>query len=156
MKTVIFRFNGGLFQSGEKDDFKPRCGAGFLLRELGKRQIEFLLFLENEELNLNRYLVNYNLNNYFRSENIVRSKDTAADKIDSNFYQKIIKQYGLEAEKCIVFENNISGIVAARKAGIGSIVVLVSAAERYRYLNLSGVDDVISNFHQFNRLLLRV
>lgn len=74
MKTVIFRFNGGLFVSGEKDDFKPRCGARFLLRELKKRQIELLPFLKNEEL----------------------------------------------------------------------------------YLNQSGVDDVINNFHQFNRLLLRV
>ncbi|RAK10255.1 HAD superfamily hydrolase (TIGR01509 family) [Halanaerobium saccharolyticum] len=155
MKTVIFKFEGVLFQKQKNGDFALRCGTRFLLKELKIRQIQSLLIQETRSLDVGFYLTKFNLNNYFKSKNIVWVKNHVSDKIISNFYQNIMELTKLEPENCLVFEDNISGIRAARKAKIGNIVALVSASDKYKYLNLTEVDDVINNFHQFNRLLLR-
>ena len=55
---------------------------------------------------------------------------------------------GLQTADCVVVEDSISGIQAARAAGIGYIIALMSGEGCDRPSRLNGIDLVVENLAQ--------
>ena len=52
-----------------------------------------------------------------------------------------------------MFEDALSGIEAAKRAGIGKIVAVASMESRGYYENIEGVSDIISDFTNVEKLI---
>ena len=62
---------------------------------------------------------------------------------------------GLEPKNCIVFEDAVSGLRAAAAAGAGKVIAVAPEERREAFERMPEVYEVIPNFHEFDRLLLR-
>ncbi len=76
-------------------------------------------------------------------------------KPDLDFYVRSIQAINLPGKNCIVFEDTVSGVQAAKKAGIGKIIVVAPKNKQYIFESMNEIDDIVVNFHEFNRFLLR-
>jgi beta-phosphoglucomutase-like phosphatase (HAD superfamily) len=63
------------------------------------------------------------------------------------------KKLSVSPEHCIVFEDAVAGIVAARRAGIGRIVGVASMLDEKQLYAIEGVDDVIRDYTDAASLL---
>lgn len=131
------------------------CGAEYFLDELNERQIPRFLIIESKNKDLDFYFENFGINKWFSHEKIICVDNIVPGKPDKSFYDKVVHSISLPVKNCIVLENSISGIYAAKEAGIGEIIVITSEDKKYTFEYMSEIDDVITNFHEFNRLLLR-
>ena len=66
------------------------------------------------------------------------------------------KKLNLDPKDCIVFEDAISGIEAAYKAGVKNIIAVASREPVDFYKNLNGVNEIITDFSQINLNLLKI
>lgn len=138
----------------DKAHFSLTCGAAFLLNELKERHIPRLLVIESDKSNYDFYRENFRIDEWFSPKDIMYVDNIVPGKPDSDFYVRAIQEINLPGENCIVFEHTISGIRAAKKAGIGKVVAIVPRNKQYVFENMNEVDDVIGNFHEFDRFLL--
>ncbi len=139
----------------DKAHISLACGAEFFLNELKERNIPRLLVIESKKPDLDFYFRNFKINEWFMQENIIYVDSLVPGKTNTDFYVQAIQAINLPGENCLVFEDTVSGIHAAKNAGIGQIVVIVPYNNQYIFENMQEVDDVIGNFHEFNRFLLR-
>lgn len=78
-----------------------------------------------------------NIDDYFSL--IYTREDTKKIKPDPEIYLRVMNELGVPAQKCLVFEDSLIGIEAAKNAGIESVAVYdkYSDAERDRINTLS-------------------
>ncbi len=138
----------------DKAHISLACGAEFLLNELKERKIPRFLVIETNKPDLGFYIENLRINEWFSPENIICVDNIVPGRPGLDFYVRAIKGFNLSGENCIVFEDSVTGIHAAQKAGIGNIVVIAPHNKQYIFESMHEVDDVIGNFHEFNRFLL--
>ena len=72
-----------------------------------------------------------------------------------DFYLRAAETLGLEPKNCIVFEDAVSGLRAAAAAGAGKVIAVAPEERREAFERMPEVYEVIPNFHEFDRLLLR-
>ncbi|WMJ86999.1 HAD family hydrolase [Anaerocolumna sp. MB42-C2] len=137
-----------------KEDLTLTCGAEFLLNELKERKIPRLLIMESQRANLDFYIENYGINKWFTKESILCVDNIVPGRTGSDFYVHILQEMNLTGKNYLVFEDSTSGVNAAKQAEIGRVVAIVPYKEHHIYESLHEVDDVIENFHEFNRFLL--
>jgi HAD superfamily hydrolase (TIGR01509 family) len=68
-----------------------------------------------------RWLTHFNLNRYFRV--IATRDDVTAPKPAPDVYYYAAEQLGVRPERCLVFEDSLAGVEAARAAGMTVIAV---------------------------------
>lgn len=139
----------------DKAHISLACGAEFLLNELKERQIPRLIIIGSKKSDLDFYIANFKINEWFSQKNIMYVDNIVPGKPDIDFYVRAIQAINLPGENCIVFEDTVSGVHAAKKAGIGKIIVVAPKNKQYIFESMNEIDDIIVNFHEFNMLLLR-
>ena len=82
---------------------------------------------------------------------IVYADGTLPGKPAPDIYIKAAEKLGLKPEECIVVEDAISGIEAAKSAGIGKIIAIASMESKDLYKNIPAVSQIIENFDQIDR-----
>ena len=75
---------------------------------------------------------------------IVTADDVTQGKPDPEVYELAAARLGMPAEACIVFEDSLVGIVAARRAGMRAIGVTTAHSETE--LRQAGAERVIADF----------
>jgi beta-phosphoglucomutase len=75
---------------------------------------------------------------------IVTADDVTQGKPDPEVYELAAARLGMPAEACIVFEDSLVGIVAARRAGMRAIGVTTAHSEEE--LRQAGAESVIADF----------
>ena len=94
------------------------------------------------------------LGRWFDFDATVFDNHTFPGKPSPDIYRLAAEKLGVCPEACIVVEDGLSGIQSAHAAGIGHIIA-IAAPERHDYfMQVPGVNAVISNYHAFDRSLL--
>jgi HAD superfamily hydrolase (TIGR01509 family) len=75
---------------------------------------------------------------------IVTADDVTQGKPDPEVYELAAARMGMPAEACLVFEDSLVGVVAARRAGMRAIGV--STAHKEAELRQAGAERVIADF----------
>ena len=71
-----------------------------------------------------------------------------------DIYEIAAKNLNLSPSECIVVEDAVSGIAAAKNAGIGKIIAIGPREKHDFLMSLEGVTETITNFYEFNREVL--
>ncbi|MEM6963506.1 MAG: HAD family phosphatase [Bacteroidota bacterium] len=96
--------------------------------------------------NVSFVLDHLNLNHYFRA--IYHSGNVSRGKPDPEVYQKAAQALGVPIEKCIVFEDSITGAATAKNAGCPTVIVTTThAAEEFAHFD--HILKFISDFTEF-------
>lgn len=106
----------------------------------------------SEKENVDFYIKEFHLEKWFDVEKIVYSDGIIPGKPAPDIYLIAAKRLGLDPQNCIVVEDAISGINAAKNAGIGKVVAIASMEKPDFYSDL-GVDLIITDFKDYKEIL---
>lgn len=106
----------------------------------------------SEKENVDFYIKEFHLEKWFDVEKIVYSDGIIPGKPAPDIYLIAAKRLGLDPKNCIVVEDAISGINAAKNAGIGKVVAIASMENPDFYSDL-GVDLIITDFKDYKEIL---
>ena len=140
----------------DRENFHFAPYATDFLDFLCKKNIPHTIATMSEKDNVDFYIKEMNLPKWFDVSKIVYDDGTIPGKPAPDIYLKAAKNLNLLPEQCIVVEDAVSGIKAAKNAGIGYIVAIASLESKELYKNMSEVNEIISDYSQFNRELFSV
>ena len=103
------------------DRMKLVDGAVELFETCLAHGIEIAIGTAAGQTNKDFYVEVFQLHNWFRPDRIVYDDGTFPGKPDPALFTTAIARLGLEPEQCIVVEDGILGIEAARAAGAGKV-----------------------------------
>ena len=135
----------------ENFHFAPH--AEDLLDYLCKKNIPHTIATMSEKDNVDFYIKEMNLANWFDVNKIVYSDGTIPGKPAPDIYIKAAQKLNLAPEDCIVVEDALSGIEAAHKAKIGCIIAIASLESTDLYKDIPYVHQVITDYNEFDLTL---
>lgn len=128
-------------------------GAEELLDLLSRQNFARAIATSSEKLNMAFYLEKFQLTRWFDPAHILYDDGTLPGKPAPDMYLRAAARLGLPPAACMVVEDSVSGIAAARAAGIGSIVALGPLAEHAALAALPGVRQVVASLAEIETLL---
>ncbi len=131
------------------DDFKLASGAVDLFDFLIKNNIPHTIATASEKGNLDFFIKNLNLDNWFDISKIVYDDGSFVSKLE--MFLKASDNLNLLPKECVVIEDSMSGIMAANKAGIGSIIGFGPREDHDKLLQLTGINCAISSLYEFQK-----
>lgn len=129
--------------------FNLSPGSRDLLDTLAQHRIPRTIATSSEITNVQFFIQHLNLHQWFDVTKIVYDDDARPGKPAPDMYLAAAKNLGIVPPECVVVEDAISGIEAARAAGIGHIIGLGARAEHAGLRARPGVSAVIENLEQF-------
>ena len=132
--------------------FKLAPFAEEFLNYLKESNIPRTIATMSEKDNVDFYIKEFHLEKWFDVEKIVYSDGIIPGKPAPDIYLIAAKRLGLDPQNCIVVEDAISGINAAKNAGIGKVVAIASMENPDFYSDL-GVDLIITDFKDYKEIL---
>jgi beta-phosphoglucomutase-like phosphatase (HAD superfamily) len=105
--------------------------------------------------NMTFYEEHFDLAKWFAHDHLLYDTGDIPSKPDPAIYLKALSLLGLAAQDCIVIEDSVYGIEAARRAGIGFIYAIGAREYHEGLRKLPGVSGVIADFTEFDRKLLK-
>ncbi len=140
----------------DKKNFKLAPGAVELLNWLKEKNIPRTIATMSEWDNVEFYIKEFKLEKWFDIDKIVYSNGKIPGKPAPDIFLIASKNLGLQPKDCIVIEDAVSGINAAKNAGIGEIIAIASLEPVEYYKKIPGVSSVIHNFNEFDKSLFQV
>ena len=134
-------------------NFKLAPGAVELLDYLKEHNIPRTIATMSEWDNVEFYIKEFHLEKWFDIDKIVYSDGTIPGKPAPDIFLIAAEKIGLNPKDCVVVEDAIAGIEAAKSAGIGKIIAIASLESIEFYQKMQGVSQVLQNFSQFERSL---
>ncbi len=142
--------------------YRDMCRKDYKNTVLAPGAVDFLDFLKenniprtiatmSEKDNVDFYIEEFQLAKWFNIDKIVYADGTLPGKPAPDIYIKAAKVLNLKPEECIVVEDAVSGIEAARAAGIGKIIAMASMESVDLYKNIPAVSQIIKNFDEIDR-----
>lgn len=125
-------------------------GAVELLDELVRRDLPRTIATASRKDNVDFYIEQFQLSKWFDPDKIVCDDGTLQGKPNPDIYLKAAKMIGVAPARCIVFEDAISGIESAHRAGAGQIIAVATGDNQSSLKTVPGVDEVIETFKDFN------
>lgn len=119
-------------------------GAEELFGALQERAIPFTIATASDKRNVDFFVREFRLERWFDVRRIVYSDGRLRGKPHPDIFLKAAALIGVPIEECVVFEDSMSGIEAARRARAGFIYIVNSNGERYDGIDL----PVISSFRE--------
>ena len=110
----------------------------------------------SEKDNVDFYIKEFDLAKWFDIGKIVYADGTIPGKPAPDIYVKAADKLNLTPQDCIVVEDAVSGIEAARNAGIGKIIAIASMESVDLYKNIPVVSQIIKNFDEINRNIFEI
>lgn len=107
-------------------------------------------------LNVDFYIKNFHLEKWFDIDKIVFSNGKIPGKPAPDIYEIAAEKIGLSPQDCIVVEDALSGIEAAKAANIGKIVAICSEEPPELYKSIPCVSLIINDFDEFDRNLFKI
>ncbi len=140
----------------DKENTVLAPGAVEFLDYLKENNIPTTIATMSEKNNVDFFIEEFNLAKWFELDKIVFHDGNIKGKPAPDIYLKAAKNLGLKPEECIVVEDAVSGIEAARAAGIGKIIAIASMESEDLYKNIPAVSQIIKNFDEIDRNILAV
>ena len=133
------------------DNFKLAPGAVEFLDWLKENNIPRTIATMSEKDNVDFYIEGFNLAQWFDVNKIVYSDGTMRGKPAPDIYEIAAAKLNLKPEECVVVEDALSGIEAAKNAGIGKIIAIASMDGKDVYKDIPCVSRIITTFDEFDR-----
>ena len=133
------------------DTFKLAPGAAGLLDFLKEKNIPRTIATMSDWSNVEFYIKEFHLDKWFDIDKIVYSDGKIPGKPAPDIFIIAADKIGLNPKDCIVVEDAISGINAAKSAGIGKIIAIASLEPIEYYKKINGIDTIITNFNELDR-----
>ena len=130
------------------EEFKLAPFAEEFLDYLKANNIPIAIATMSEWCNVEFYIKEFNLLKWFDKDKIVYSDGTLPGKPAPDIYLLAAKRLGLAPSDCVVFEDALSGIEAARSAGVKDIIAVASREPIEFYKNVNGVSKIITDFSE--------
>ena len=105
----------------------------------------------SNRMNVDFYIEMLHLERWFDLDKIVYSNGKIPGKPAPDIYEIAAKNLGLIPQECIVIEDALSGIEAAKRANIGKIIAIASREPKEFYKNVPGVSQIITDFDQIDK-----
>lgn len=133
------------------EEFKLAPHAEDFLNYLKENNIPMTIATMSEWCNVEFYIKEFKLARWFDLDKIVYSNGKIPGKPAPDIYEIAAKNLDLAPQDCIVIEDALSGIEAARLANIGKIIAIASREPKEFYKNVPGVSQIITDFNQIDR-----
>ena len=130
-------------------------GAIDFLNYLKENNIPRTIATMSEKDNVDFYIEEFKLYQWFDLEKIVYADGTIPGKPAPDIYIKAARMLNLATQDCIVVEDAISGIESARAANIGKIIAMASMESTDLYKNIRAVSQIIKNFNEIDKNILQ-
>ena len=132
-------------------DLKLAPHAEEFLNFLKAHNIPRTIATMSEWCNVEFYIEQFHLEKWFDLEKIVYSDGKIPGKPAPDIYLIAAQNLGLNPGECIVIEDALSGIQAAKSAGIGKIIAIASREPVEFYKDVEGVSQIITDFSMIDR-----
>lgn len=129
-----------MFRALYKDVIKPVSGLDDFLKELEERSIPKAIGTSAPRSNVDFVLEHTHLKKYFTT--ILDQSDVEHGKPDPEIYLKVADRLGFPPHQCIVFEDSLSGVESAQRAGAKVVGVTTTHSRE----ELAHTDLVIQDF----------
>jgi len=144
--------------------YRDMCRAAGEHCKLAPYAVEFLDYLKehniprtiatmSEKDNVDFYIEHFNLKKWFDIEKIVYSNGKIKGKPAPDIYEIAAANLGLPPKECIVVEDALSGIEAARAASIGKIIAIASMEPVSLYKSIPAVKQIITDYRDFDGIM---
>lgn len=140
----------------DSDNFHLAKGAEEFLDYLKENNIPRTIATMSDKINVKFYFKHFKLGKWFDIEKVVYADGIVPSKPAPDIYQIAAKNINLNPQDCIVVEDAISGIKSAYNAGIGKIIAICSEEPYEFYTSMPEVSQIIRDFEEFDRGLLRL
>ncbi len=140
----------------DPESFKLAPGAIEFLDYLKENNIPRTIATMSEWDNVEFYIREFHLENWFDINKIVYSDGTIPGKPAPDIFKIAAKKINLEPKDCIVIEDAIAGIKSAQSAGIGKIFAIASLEPIEFYQKIDAVDSIIKDFYEFDRSIFKL
>lgn len=128
---------------------KLHNGAIELLEAL-KRKIKLALATMNDKPVITHLLEQHNLTNYFNV--VLSANDVEKSKPSPEIFLKSANKLNVQPEKCVVIEDSIFGIQAAKKAKMSCIAVPLGAYSK-KQLQKENPDLIVTSLKETKQIL---
>ncbi len=135
----------------DRENFKLAPYAVELLNFLKENNIPRTIATMSGIDNVKFYIEEFHLEKWFDLDKIVYDNGNIKGKPAPDIYLIAARNLGLDPKDCIVVEDAISGIDAAKNAGIGKIIAIASMEPVELYEKISYVNEIITDFSQLDR-----
>ena len=135
----------------DKENFKLAPGAIEFLNFLKEHNIPRTIATMSEWDNVEFYIKEFNLSEWFDIDKIVYSDGKIPGKPAPDIFLIAAEKLNLPPKDCLVFEDAIAGINATKAAGIGKIIAVDSIEPLEFYTSISGLSGIIKNFDEVDR-----
>lgn len=130
-----------------KTDMQLAPGAKDFLHFLMAQNIPYTIATASEIVNVNFYFEHLGLNSFFDQSKVVYDDGTMESKPNPRIFQRAIDVLGMKETEILIFEDSISGIMAAENAGAGRIIIVNSTGNDYKRWNY----QIIRNFSEVDK-----
>lgn len=137
----------------DKASFKLAPGAVEFLNFLKEKNIPRTIATMSEWDNVEFYIKEFNLAEWFDIDKIVYSDGKIPGKPAPDIFLIAAKRLNLNPADCVVVEDALAGIRAAQSAGIGKIIAIASLEPVEYYKKIDGIDKIIRNFNEMDRTI---
>lgn len=137
----------------DKENFHLAQGVESFLDFLKEKNIPRTIATMSDKVNVDFYIEHFHLEKWFDIDKIVYSNGIIPGKPAPDIYEIAAQNLELKPEECIVVEDALSGIEAARAAGIGKIIAICSEESPELYKSIPAVGGIINNFDEFDKNL---
>lgn len=128
--------------------FSP--GALTLLAQLRERQIPFTIATASPKLNVDFYFEQLDLANWFDAEKLVYDDGSRPGKPDPALFLAAAEKINTPFAQCLLIEDSLSGLEAARRGGAGYIVALGPKEKQIQLQAVAGVNQVIAQLDELD------
>ena len=123
---------------------RPTAGLLDFLEALRREGIACAVGSSAEMRNIRFVFEKCGIESYFQT--VVSSEQVTRCKPDPEIYLRAAAALGADPADCVVFEDALAGIEAARRAGAGRIVALATTLTREQLLAEGGADAIVGSF----------
>jgi beta-phosphoglucomutase-like phosphatase (HAD superfamily) len=152
------------FSDQKEDTYRRLClelGEGFRLSPGAESLLDFLvaggiprtIATASGKDNVDFFTRHLRLERWFELSRIVYDDGTLAGKPAPDFYLRAADRLDLPPERCIVVEDSLSGLLAARAAGIGRVFALLGDGSHALRGEIPENVTVIRDLDELNRNL---
>ena len=128
-------------------------GARELFDFLLERGIPFTIATVAERTNVDFYFQEFGLSRWFSPGGIVYDDGTFPGKPDPEIFFRAAQKLGVPICRCLVAEDSLSGVEAARRAGAGRIVAVCADGDDAHLVATGALAGVEQDFCGFLRYL---
>ena len=139
----------------DRENFKLAPGAIEFLDFLKENNIPRTIATMSEWDNVEFYIKEFDLQRWFDIDKIVYSNGKIPGKPAPDIFMIAADKIGLNPKDCVVVEDAIAGINAAKSAGICKIIAIASLEPIEFYQNIDGVSSIIKSFDEIDRKMFK-